>query len=42
MDNEIKLLLARLVVAMEGVHFQLARINDEGLVVINDAGMNEN
>ncbi len=42
MDKETLELLTRLVEAFEGMNIQLERINDEGIVILNDAGMNEN
>lgn len=34
--------LERIIVALEGIERELKRINDEGMVIINDAGINEN
>lgn len=34
--------LQRIIAALEGIERELKRFNDEGLVVINDTGINEN
>ena len=34
--------IERILLALEGIERELKRFNDEGLVIINDAGINEN
>ena len=42
MNADVLKVLKELVEAVKAVEEQVRRINDEGVVVINDAGINEN
>lgn len=42
MDTETKILLQRLVVAVEGINQTLEILSNEGIVIINDHGITEN
>lgn len=35
-------MLVRIAVALEGIQEQVRRLNDEGIVLMGDAGINEN